>query len=217
MPYANITTDYDTMHELIIQGCELSGKYGFPELPSVHIEPENTVDFRESYSRKIKNWRELTINFYIDDFKYGGCWSNPAKYVEHFRCFHSLLSFDYSMSIHAPMEINIWNNYRNHALNYFYSAQGITVVPDANILPEIFWGWCWDGLPKHSTLCCCTNGRVKNPKIRLEFCEQFKEMERRLEPECVIIVGREIPELDPECEVTYLESRNMQIEKQFVT
>lgn len=164
MPYANITTDYDTLHELIIQGCELSGKYGFPELPAVHVKPIDTVDFRESFSRKIKNWRELSICFYIDDFKFGGCWSNPVKYIEHFRCFHCLLSFDYSMSIHAPMAINIWNNYRNHALNYFYSTQGITVIPDANILPEMFWDWCWDGLPKHSTLCCCTNGRVKKPK-----------------------------------------------------
>lgn len=211
MPYSNISTDYDMMKELFIQGCELSGKYGFPELEPVNCNPPDTVDFRESYSRKIKNWRELAINFYVDDVKFNGCWNNPLRYIEHFRCFHSLLSFDFSMSIHAPMAINIWNNYRNHVLNYFYAKQGIKVVPDANILPEMFWDWCWDGLPKHSTLCCCTNGRVKNPKIREEFCVQFKEMERRLEPERIIIVGREIPELEPECDIVYLQTRNIKI------
>lgn len=214
MGYRNITTDFDVMKEIFIQGCELSGEYGFPVLSKVNCNPKDTVDFRESFSRKIKNWRELSINFYIDDFKFNSCFNNPLKYLEHFSCFHSLLSFDFSMSIHAPMAINIWNNYRNHVLDYFYSSQGITVVPDANILPEMFWDWCWDGLPKHSTLCCCTNGRVKNPEIRLDFCRQFKEMERRLEPYRIIIVGREIPELEAECEVVYLQSRNMQIQNE---
>lgn len=213
MPYENISTDYDTMKELIIQGCDLSGMYGFPQLAEVHMSPADTVDFRESFSRKIKNWRDLAINFYIDDFKFGGCWSRPQKYIEHFKCFNCIFGFDFSMNIHAPMAVNIWNNYRNHALNYFYSTHGIKVVPDANILPEMFWDWCWDGLPKYSTFCCCTNGRIKNPKIRHEFCEQFKEMERRLEPEKVIIVGRRIEELDPDCEIVYLESRNMKISK----
>ena len=79
MQYANISTDYDTMKELLIQGCELSGKYGFPKLEAVHISPKDTVDFRESFSRKIKNWRELAINFYVDDFKFNGCWSVPEN------------------------------------------------------------------------------------------------------------------------------------------
>lgn len=211
MPYSNISTDFDMMKELYIQGCELSGTYGFPELSPVYSSPSQTVDFRESFSRKIKNWRELAINFYIDDYKFNGCWNNPAKYIDHFKCFKCLLGFDFSININAPMAINIWNNYRNHALNYFYSQQGITIIPDANILPETFWGWCWDGLPKESTLCCCTNGRVKNPKNRSEFCVQFQEMEKRLNPNKVIIVGREIHELKANCEVIYLKSRNMAV------
>ena len=60
-----IHTAYDVMKEFLITNADLDGKYGIPKIPKTFIHPgKDTVDFAESFSRKIKNHRELDVNFY---------------------------------------------------------------------------------------------------------------------------------------------------------
>ena len=66
-----IHTAYDVMKEFLITDAELVGQYGIPKIPKTFIHPgKNTVDFAESFSRKIKNHRELDVNFYVDDVQF---------------------------------------------------------------------------------------------------------------------------------------------------
>ena len=51
-----IHTAYDVMKEFLITDAELVGQYGIPKIPKTFIHPgKDTVDFAESFSRKIKN------------------------------------------------------------------------------------------------------------------------------------------------------------------
>ena len=60
-------TAYDVMREYMITGAELDGKYQIPMMERYTDRPgEDTVDFKDSFSPKIKNHRKLTVNFYID-------------------------------------------------------------------------------------------------------------------------------------------------------
>ena len=70
--YTGCHTAFDVMKEYLILGAELDGKYQIPIVPACSLEtlPEDSVDFEESFSRKIKNHRKLNVNFYIDDTKY---------------------------------------------------------------------------------------------------------------------------------------------------
>lgn len=61
-------TAYDVMREYMIEGTELDGPYQFPMMPRYTGRPgADTVDFKDSFDRRIKNHRDLTINFYIHD------------------------------------------------------------------------------------------------------------------------------------------------------
>lgn len=108
----------------------------------------------------------------------------------------------------------LWNKYRNHALAHYMILNYISVIPNVSILPEYCWEWCFDGLPKGSTVACCTNGRVKSKAARLEFCVGFKEMERRLKPLRVIIIGRIPEELETDTEIVNFETKNQKINKE---
>ena len=173
-------TAYDVMREYMITGAELDGKYQIPMMERYTDRPgEDTVDFKDSFSSKIKNHRKLTVNFYIHDCEFERIWNNPDRYLEHLKCFHSVIAPDFSMAVGQggmPFAMNIWQKYRNHALSYYLSMNGIKVIPNVNIPPEYCYDWAFDGVPKRSTVACCTNGRIKARASREEFCKGFKEI-----------------------------------------
>ena len=214
--YNNINTAFDVMKEFLIQGCELDGKYQIPMIPACNLDymPEDSIDFEESFSRKIKNHRKINVNFYIDDVKFTRLWNNPDKYLEHLKCFHSVTMPDFSICTGdsgMPLALNIYNKYRNHALAWYLHMNGINIVPSVPILDKDNLDWCFDGLPKNSILSVCTNGRVRSKAARLEFCDGFKAMCDRLEPTCVWIVGKIPDELNTDVSIVNYQTRNQRI------
>ena len=214
--YNDIHTAFDVMKEFLIIGAELDGKYQIPMLPPCNFDyyPEDSIDFEESFSRKIKNHGKQNVNFYIDDTKFTRFWNNPDKYLEHLKCFHSVTMPDFSISTGErgmPMPLNIYNKYRNHALAWYLYLNDITVVPSVPIADKDSYDWCFDGLPKSSVLSVCTNGRVRAKASRIEFCDGFKVMCDKLEPIKVIIVGRLPDELKTDVEIVNYMTRNQRI------
>lgn len=214
MVYYGIHTAYDVMKEFLIAGAELT-ELGFPVLPPVNIRPDDTVDFEESFSRKLKGHRKLNCNFFIDDCKFTRLENAPDRYIEHLKCFHSLCGLDFSIDTQMPLVMQMYSKYRSMALDWYLHTQGIPVIPNVNIMPYSGREWLLEGLPKHSTLCCCTNGRIRAKAARLEFCEGFYGMCDRLEPLRVVVIGRMPDELNSPVEIINLKTRNQKINEQF--
>ena len=214
--YNSVHTSFDVMKEFLITGCELTEKYQFPIIPQRTLDtmPEDSIDFEESFSRKIKNHRKLNVNFYIDDVKFNRLWNNPDKYLEHLKCFHSVTMPDFSISTGdrgMPFTLNIYNKYRNHALAWYLHMNDIKVIPSVPIADKDSYDWCFDGLPQNSILSVCTNGRVRAKASRIEFCDGFKYMCDKLQPTRVIIVGRIPDELKSDVPITNYQTRNQRI------
>ncbi len=217
--YNGCHTSFDVMKEFLILGAELDGKYQIPIIPKCTFDytPEDSVDFEESFSRKIKNHRKLNVNFYIDDVKYTRIWNNVDKYLEHLKCFHSVCSPDFSIATGSsgmPFALNIYNKYRNHALAWYLHMNGIKVIPSVGIADKDSYDWCFDGYPKQSVLSVCTNGRIRARAARIEFCEGFKVMCDRLEPTKVIIVGKIPDELNTDVPIINFKTRNQKINEE---
>ena len=177
--YNSINTDFDTMKEYLIYGAELDGEYGFAKIPPINILPKETIDFDSSLNRHLKGHKNLNVNFYISDIKFQRLFNNCDRYLNHLKCFHSVMMPDFSVSFGLggmPMALNIYNKWRNHALAWYMHLNGITVIPNVNIMPYEGREWLLDGIPRHSTVCCSTNGRVRSKGAREEFCEGFREM-----------------------------------------
>ena len=214
--YNDIHTAFDVMKEFLIIGAELDGKHQIPILPPCNFGyyPEDSIDFEESFSRKIKNHRKLNVNFYIDDTKFTRLWNNPDKYLNHLKCFHSVTMPDFSISTGyrgMPFALNIFNKYRNHAIAWYLHMNDIAVIPSVPIADNDSYDWCFAGLPKHSILSVCTNGRVRAKASRIEFFDGFIAMCERLEPTRVIIVGRIPDELNTDIPITNFQTRNQRI------
>lgn len=211
--YNQLSTDFDVMKEFLICGADLT-EQGFPILNPVSLIPQKSIDFSESGKRTLKKVKDTNINFYIADCKFTAIWNNPDRYLERLKCFHSVCSPDFTIDTQMPLVMQKWNKYRNMALSHYYYINGITVIPSVNVMPFKGREWLLDGIPTHSTLACCTNGRIKSKKSRLEFCQGFYEMCDRLMPNRVIIVGRIPQELNTNVEILNFDSRNQRISKE---
>ena len=209
MRYEGFTTDFDLLKEELIQGAELTDYWNFPVLDSFHGTVEKTVSFKESFQKKFTDYENTTLNFFEDDCFFNQLWNSPFRYLEHLQKFKNVCMPDFSKAAEAPLPISLWNNYRNMALARWMSDNGIDVIPSISTLPESCWSWCFDGFPKHSIFCCCTNGFIKNEYKKEYFKKAFYEAEKRLEPDSIYIVGRKIVDLEPNCDIIYLDNCSM--------
>lgn len=210
--YIRYSTSKDVMKEFLIYGAELTD-LGFPILPAVQVHPEDTIDFRSGLSRTLKGHHKLNCNFYIDDEKFLSLENNVDKYLNHLKSFQSLCGVDFTIDTRMPLVMQMNNKYRNMALDWYLTLNGITVIPNVNILPYKGREWLLDGIPKHSTLCCSTNGRIRYKGAREEFCEGYYEMCEKLEPTRVVIVGILPDELNSPVEIINLENNSSKMKR----
>ncbi len=151
--YNGCHTSFDVMKEYMIYGAELDEKYQIPIVPACSLDylPEDSIDFGESFSQKIKGHRKLNVNFYIDDSKFQRLWNNPDKYMEHLNCFHSVCMPDFSIATGdcgMPFALNLYNVYRNHALAHYMLLNGIRVIPSVGIPDKDNYDLCFAGYSK---------------------------------------------------------------------
>ena len=204
--YTRYSTANDVMKEFLIYGAELTDM-GFPILPAVQAAPADTIDFRAGLIRTFKGHHGMNCNFYVDDEKFNSLWVGPDKYLDYLKLYQSVCGLDFSIDTQMPLVMQYWNKYRSMALDWYLTLNGITVIPNVNIIPYEGREWLLDGLPKHSTISCSTNGRVRSKAAREEFCEGFHEMCEMLEPTRVIVVGILPDELDSPVEIISFENR----------
>lgn len=204
--YTRYSTANDVMKEFLIYGAELT-EMGFPMLPAVQTTPVDTIDFRAGLSRAFKGHHGMNCNFYVDDEKFNALWTSPDKYLDYLKLYQSVCGLDFSIDTRMPLVMQHWNKYRSMALDWYLTLNGITVIPNVNIIPYKGREWLLDGLPQHSTVSCSTNGRVRSKGARNEFCEGFYEMCERLEPTRVVAVGILPDELDSPVEIITFENR----------
>lgn len=206
MRYTRYSTANDVMKEFLIYGAELT-EMGFPMLPAVQAHPSDTIDFRSGLSRTFKGHHGTSCNFYIDDEKFLALENNVDKYLNYLKLFQCVLGLDFSIDTQMPLVMQYWNKYRSMALDWYLTLQGIRVIPSVNIIPYKGREWLLDGLPKRSTVCCSTNGRVRSKAAREEFCEGFYEMCEMLQPTRVVVVGMIPQELNSPVDIINLENR----------
>lgn len=192
----------DTMNENLLDGADLTGMYDFPVLKRTDFTPKSVIPFNAAVSERKP--RDKWVHFFIDDDKFERVWNQPERYLGILQYFDGIITPDFSSYLDMPLACQIWNRYRNRVLAYYYQSHGINIIPTAGWSDTRSYDWCFDGLPQRSTIAVSTNGCF-SPTGRRFYSEGLVEMERRLEPNRIIAIGRPI-EVPVSTEMIYFDS-----------
>ena len=175
-----------------------NGKYGIPEMQPTQTTGDKMARFMDW--RDIDNPSEYIAHFYYDDYKFMSAWREPNKYIDRLREYKAVVSPDFSLYIDFPIALQILSCYRRQWCGAYWQMLGLDVIPD------VVWGrkesfeFCFDGIPKNSTVAVSTVG-VKNDKDWNNerdslFRDGYNEMLKRLEPTTILFYGDMIDGLD---------------------
>jgi hypothetical protein len=179
----------DIFHAWLVKDAIFEGKWEMPKLPSIQSVPSELVSFSAIFSRKEQNLNSW-VHFFIDDYKFERLWKKPLAYLERLRKYEGVISPDFSLYRDMPLVMQAWNTYRNRAMGYWLSQNGIRVIPNVRWGDERTYEFCFDGLPKHSAVAVGTHGCVKNRKDRGYFTSGFLTMLERIHPTRIIVYGK---------------------------
>ena len=185
----NLTFLRDNFKMSLIEDVELVGDFNFPVVKPTQqtINKYEIVPFNIAMS--IEQKHKYYVHFYIDDYQFDRVWYSPEKYLEFLKQFKGVIAPDFSLYVDMPKAMQIFNCYRSRVLARYWQDNGIQVIPNVTWSDENSFDWCFDALPKNSTLAVSSVGCTKNPKTLLNFCKGFVEMEKRLNPTNIIFYG----------------------------
>jgi len=194
----------------ITEGARLCGRLGMPQGEAVQLLPKEIVPFH--LAPGVREREGKWLHFFVDDYRFERVWNMPRRYLKLLMEFEGVIGVDFSMYVDMPRAQQIWNCYRNRAMDYWLRKNGVNVIPAVSWSDRESLSWCFDGLPRHSTLSVSTNGCLKNTETKYLFWRGYQRMLEELRPTRIIVVGQAFPgmENDP---VVFFESYSQMMRK----
>lgn len=172
--------------------------YGFPEIAPTQTTGEKFLRFMDF--KDITDHENYIAHFFYDDYKFINAWREPDKYIDRLRQFKAVISPDFSLYTDFPRALQILSCYRRQWCGAYWQNQGIDVIPDVVWGDKESFNYCFEGIPKHSTVAVSSVG-VKNDRLWNNadgdmFKAGYDEMMNRLEPTTVLYYGDMIDGLE---------------------
>lgn len=175
------------LYDFDSESCE--GYYQMPVLETCNYIPKDIIGFNCMLSAKKK---DVGVHFYIDDYQFERIWQNPQMYIEKLREFECVFTPDFSLYKEMPIAMKIWNIYRSRMIGQMCQRMGINVIPTVSWCEETTFDFCFDGLPKKSTLSISTIGVKRDKEAYKLWKAGVDEMIKRLNPSTILIYGGEV-------------------------
>ncbi|MCM1507722.1 MAG: DUF4417 domain-containing protein [Ruminococcus flavefaciens] len=183
-----INVQYDFVGNFLTEGANFIGKYDFPILAPQQIIP-TSMPLPINYMLSESNLESKWFHCFVDDSAFERLWRNFYKYIPYLKAINGIISTDFSIYRDIPMELQIRNCYRNRVMAYAMQKINHNVIPTAGFGDENTWDWCFDGLPKNSTLAITTNGTLSDPEARRLFVGGVDALVRTLQPYAIVVCG----------------------------
>lgn len=182
----NASPHEDCFRSYLVKGARFSGRMEFPSLPLNIAVPDSLIEFRRSQNPESIN---QYIHFYISDRKFECVSRKPQQYLQWFKRFGGIIGFDFSLHTECPVYKQIESIGKNRELSYWFASQGVSVIPNVRWGLKETFDWCFEGLPKRSTVAVSTLGCSKAKCDRRLFEDGFLEMLTRIKPKTVVVYG----------------------------
>ncbi|MGN0056462.1 MAG: DUF4417 domain-containing protein [Atopobiaceae bacterium] len=191
-PYGAERLKTDDRYNLRLVNAADCGPGGYPELDSVDANPKRLIGFNYAKSIDAKSKRGNGCHFFIDDYQFERCWSQPERTIEYLRGFSCVLTPDFSLYMDMPEPMMRWNRYRSQALGHWWQEQGLTVVPTLSWAGPKSYAYCFDGIPGGGTVAVSTVGVKRDSDAMTVWADGMREAMGRLAPSKVLLYGGDI-------------------------
>jgi len=167
----------------LVKNAQFVGKYEFPLIKPTNSITEKAIPFDKAVKTiDKKQW----VHFFIDDHRFEIMWNNPNKYLSVLKEYDGVISPDFSVYSDMPLAMQIWNTYRNRVIAHWLQQNGIDVIPNVRWGDERTYEFCFDGIPKNSTVAVSTNGCIQNKLSRYYFKQGLQVMADKLVPQTIV-------------------------------
>ena len=192
LPYGAERLKTDRAYNLDLVNRSDCGAGGFPDIPMVDARPDELQGFNYAKSTPTADKRGKGCHFFIDDYQFERVWTSPARYLDALRGYDCVLVPDFSLYMDMPDVMQAWNRYRAQALGAYWTREGITVVPTLTWAQPSSYAFCFEGIPRHSTVATSTVGVARDGDAQKVWHDGMREAMRRLEPSRVLLYGKNI-------------------------
>ena len=180
-----------------------TGYWRIPVIPKARFTDDEFQDLRLiGYDRtKPDDERHLErmVHFFLYDYKFERVWKRPDQDVEKLKRYRAILSPDFSMYLEMAPVMQLYNVFRNRWCGAYFASKGIRVVPTVSWGSEATFNFCFDGIPKGSTVAVSTymvSAHGNHADQKEFFMKGYWEMLRRIEPERIICYNEPFPEME---------------------
>lgn len=166
------------------------GYYRIPQMNATQTTGDKLLRFMDW--KEVNDPENYIAHFFYDDYKFMAAWRDPDKYLDILRRFKAVVSPDFSVYTDFPRALQILACYRRQWVGAYWQEMGIDVIPDVIWGDKKSYDYCFDGIPKRSTVAVSSVG-VKGNKQWMNdavFIAGYREMMERLEPTTVICYGK---------------------------
>lgn len=175
-----------------------NNKYGIPEIDKIDIVGIDFVRFCDH--KKTENKSDKIAHFFYDDYKFIAFWNNPDKPLDILRQYRAVVAPDFSVYTDMPKALQILACYRRQWLGRYWADSGINIIPDVIWGDEESYKFCFDGLPKNSSVCISSLGVRRDPEWNGKkdslFMNGYNEMIKRISPTAVMCYGKPPKEIE---------------------
>lgn len=183
----------DDFHSYLVEGVNLLGDAGIPELLDLHNTeiPVDLIPFEKARNSSKKEDRKKYIHFYQFDGTFSDVLTSTRKYLKLFQTYAGVISPDCSLLIGQAKCLQQTNTYFNRAVGVYLQKHGIPVIPNVRWSDEQSYEYCFLGIPKHSIVSISTHGCVDRSEkyVREVFKKGLAKMLEVLEPSTIVVHG----------------------------
>lgn len=194
---------YRTSHLMLRNQFPGAGCWHIPIIPKASFFDEEFEGLRLiGYDRtKPDDDRHLDriVHFFLYDYKFERVWKRPDQDVEKLKRYRAILSPDFSMYLEMAPVMQLYNVFRNRWCGAYFASKGIRVIPTVSWGDESTFDFCFDGIPKGSTVAVSTymvSAHGNHADQKDFFMKGYRELLQRIEPERIICYNKPFPEME---------------------
>ena len=179
------------------------GKWKIPMIPKAEFTEDEFLDLRllgfDRSSLENNNHLDRIVHFFLYDYKFERVWKHPDQDIEKLKSYRGVLSPDFSMYLEMATVMQLYDLFRNRWCGAYWASKGIRVIPTVSWGDEDTFEFCFEGIPKGSTVAVSTymvSAHGHHADQKAFFMKGYRELLGRVEPERIICYNEPFSEME---------------------